>query len=609
MTKIIHRNSKKLLLLTTILFILFASIIFIPKKENPDLELDPNYTIKTVSISKNNLDEVSDILLSNQTYLSNNFKNYNYDDQPWGTLTSTYNLYLNCLNDVGYATELYKETKNIEYLNIAKEIIESWFKYKETPESQKDRYLWYDHSIASRTQILIDFLLQQSNETANIYDSEFISKIEQLLEEQGLWLYDDKNYSQGNHGLMMDRALLELGIYKNNLDYVEKSTKRINNRIQKDFTNEGVHLENSTNYHILVMNYYTVIKDFLKHYGLEDYLSEETLQTIDKMPEYLVYITMPNKVVPPIGDSEKLVLGNDYDNENLKYLLTDGQTGTEPKSGLKFYEKAGIAIYRETWSKENISDSIWWTLKSGSNNGGHKQDDDLSFMIYAFGNEIFSDAGKYNYENEDIFRQYVLSPQGHNSISIKDKRYFADKNLEKIGYLKLVEETDCCIWLKAENNAYSNTEISRDFIFIKPNIFLILDKGSSNNKETFLQTFLLSPEMNLKNYSDDSFFAESKDGKTKVYLQQHLKTDSAKVYRSDDKTGKGYVSESFETKTPIDYIEFEKTSNDIFFITTIELNPDSYNYSVDKINLENNLLKVYINNDLFVFDLENLKIK
>jgi hypothetical protein len=115
--------------------------------------------------------------------------------------------------------------------------------------------------------------------------------------------------------------------------------------------------------------------------------------------------------------------------------------------------------------------------------------------------------------------------------------------------------------------------------------------------------------MNLKNYSDDSFFAESKDGKTKVYLQQHLKTDSAKVYRSDDKTGKGYVSESFETKTPIDYIEFEKTSNDIFFITTIELNPDSYNYSVDKINLENNLLKVYINNDLFVFDLENLKIK
>jgi hypothetical protein len=44
-------------------------------------------------------------------------------------------------------------------------------------------------------------------------------------------------------------------------------------------------------------------------------------------------------------------------------------------------------------------------------------------------------------------------------------------------------------------------------------------------------------------------------------------------------------------------------------LTTIELNPDSYNSSVDKINLENNLLKVYINNDLFVFDLENLKIK
>jgi hypothetical protein len=607
--KITHRNLKKLLSSVIILLILFVSLIFISKKENSDLELDPDYTFKTVSISKNNLDEVSDILLSNQTYLSNNFKNYNYDDQPWGTLTSTYNLYLNCLNDVGYATELYKETKDIEYLNIAKEIIESWFKYRKTPESQKDRYLYSDHSIAGRTIILINFLLQQNNETADLYDNDLISEIEQLLKEQGLWLYDDKNYSQGNHGLMMDRALLELGVYQNNLDYIEKSTKRINNRIQKDFTNEGVHLENSTGYHILMMDYYIEIKNFLKHYELEDYLNEKTLQTINRMPEYLVYITMPNKVVPPIGDSGKSVLGNDYANNDLKYLLTEGQTGNKPKSGLKFYEEAGITVYRETWSKENISDSIWWTFKSGSNNPFHKQDDDLSFVLYAFGNEIFTDAGKYNYETKDNFRQYVLSPQGHNSISIKDKRYFADKNLEKIGYLKLVEETDSLIWLRAENNAYPNTQIFRDFIFIKPNIFLILDKGSSNNKETFLQSFLLSPEMTLKNYSDDSFFAESKDGKTKVYLQQHLKTDSAKVYKSDDKTGKGYVSEGFETKTPIDYIEFEKSSNDVSFITTMELNPDSYNYSVDKINLENNLLKVYINNDLFVFDLENLKIK
>jgi hypothetical protein len=607
--KITHRNLKKLLSSVIILLILFVSLIFISKKENSDLELDPDYTFKTVSISKNNLDEVSDILLSNQTYLSNNFKNYNYDDQPWGTLTSTYNLYLNCLNDVGYATELYKETKDIEYLNIAKEIIESWFKYRKTPESQKDRYLYSDHSIAGRTIILINFLLQQNNETADLYDNDLISEIEQLLKEQGLWLYDDKNYSQGNHGLMMDRALLELGVYQNNLDYIEKSTKRINNRIQKDFTNEGVHLENSTGYHILMMDYYIEIKNFLKHYELEDYLNEKTLQTINRMPEYLVYITMPNKVVPPIGDSGKSVLGNDYANNDLKYLLTEGQTGNKPKSGLKFYEEAGITVYRETWSKENISDSIWWTFKSGSNNPFHKQDDDLSFVLYAFGNEIFTDAGKYNYETKDNFRQYVLSPQGHNSISIKDKRYFADKNLEKIGYLKLVEETDSLIWLRAENNAYPNTQIFRDFIFIKPNIFLILDKGSSNNKETFLQSFLLSPEMTLKNYSDDSFFAESKDGKTKVYLQQHLKTDSAKVYKSDDKTGKGYVSEGFETKTPIDYIEFEKSSNDVSFITTMELNPDSYNYSVDKINFEDNLLKVYINNDLFIFDLENLKTK
>jgi hypothetical protein len=238
----------------------------------------------------------------------------------------------------------------------------------------------------------------------------------------------------------------------------------------------------------------------------------------------------------------------------------------------------------------------------------HKQKDDLSFMIYAFNNEIFSDAGKYNYDSKSVFRQYAVSPQGHNTISIEDQNYSISQNLKKIGALKLIKQTSKYIWLSAINKAYDKTSICRNFIFLKPNTFIIIDQTRSSNKNLYSQHFLLGPHMRIVDYGKTNFHAVSKDKKVGIQLNQYVKVEKVNLFRANKNTGKGYIFETFENETPVDYIEFLKEDNNTKYITSIQLNNSYYKNKIEKIKLKKGTLKLLINNESFVFNLENLKL-
>jgi hypothetical protein len=571
--------------------------------------LSPEILFEPISISSNRCEEVSNTLLNNKTYLANNFKKFSYKDKRiWSNLSSTYNLYLHCLYDVHYLNILYDNTLDKKYLKKAKKLLKDWLRYNKSKGSHKNKFIWSDHAVSKRTLSILHFLLRGNKKNKEIYDEVFLDQIEKILLKQGNWLSKKENYSRGNHGLMMDTALLALGVYKQKNSWIKLSMKRINDRAKKDFSNSGIHLENSPDYHVLVMNHYLKIKDFLDTLDLQDRLDHDTYDIISELPNYLTHIIMPNKHLPRIGDSENTLISNNYHNNNLKYILSDGTSGEKPSTKTFYDRDAGIFTYRSSWKKEDLKDSLWWTIKSGAKNSVHKQKDDLSFMIYAFGNEIFSDAGKYNYDSKDIFRQYAVSPQGHNTISVKDQNYYISENLNMIEHLRLLEKTSKYIWLSARNNAYKQTLISRDFIFLKPNTFIIIDCTKAKNKNLYSQHFLLGPNMKIIDYNTNSFHAVSNDKKVGVQLNQHIGIQKINLFRANQNTGKGYVFERFENKTPVDYIEFLKEGNNVTYITSIQLNNSHYKNKIKQVKLEKNTLKLLINNETFVFNLEKLKL-
>ncbi|WP_213810183.1 heparinase II/III family protein [Jeotgalicoccus sp. WY2] len=88
--------------------------------------------------------------------------------------------------------------------------------------------------------------------------------------------------------------------------------------------------------------------------------------------------------------------------------------------------EAGIAIIHNENKVEPVN-SAYLTFKSGYQNKTHKHYDDLSITYYNDGHDILVDSGKYSYDMTNPIRDYIISPEAHNTIYIKNKEYILKK--------------------------------------------------------------------------------------------------------------------------------------------------------------------------------------
>src|SRR5690606_23738650 len=105
-------------------------------------------------------------------------------------------LYFQSLRMVGILARAYEFENNSLYIDKGLEIIYSWDKNKETSSG----YVWDEHAVANRVLNLTHFYFSAIDVLSNSNKK----KIEKIIEIQGRWLYDDKNYKKGNHAIMQD---------------------------------------------------------------------------------------------------------------------------------------------------------------------------------------------------------------------------------------------------------------------------------------------------------------------------------------------------------------------------------------------------------------------
>src|SRR5699024_9233763 len=139
------------------------------------------------------------------------------------------------------------------------EIISSWLKFSKSEEV--DKMVWYDHTTAQRTQVLI-YYLSVAQKLERDIDYKMYKK---LLVKHGNIMMDDSIYNYNNHGLMMDRSLMVLGNILNDVLYKEKGKSRALNTFWYSFSPQGIHLENSPQYHNMVVRMYVDIEKYLNN--------------------------------------------------------------------------------------------------------------------------------------------------------------------------------------------------------------------------------------------------------------------------------------------------------------------------------------------------------
>ena len=184
-------------------------------------------------------------------------------------------------------------------------------------------------------------------------------------------------------------------------------------RLMKEwFTDEGVHLENSPNYHAIVL-------EAMRRLNIaERFELPEVRQVIELGGLVTPWLTYPDGRWVPVGDSEGTVGDSEGSGVPLRGpvepVCLDGAGGCWAVRDLT---KSGYAIIRSVPGTDAESSMLFVNAMGAAIS--HKHSDDLGFVLLEAGREIFTDSGKYSY-NKDEKRRYFVSTQAHNVPSLED---------------------------------------------------------------------------------------------------------------------------------------------------------------------------------------------
>jgi len=463
---------------------------------------------------------------------------------------ATYQLYLHSLDIIAHLCDQYTATKEVQLLERSLEILNSWIQYDNSLPDDPPIKMWSDHSAACRSLTITFFYMLSRNlltlDESMIYD---------CLVKHAHFLYKDSNYSLNNHGIMMDRALISLAIilanHKKSSKWKNKAMSRIEIAFYRDFSKKGTHLENSPDYHFMVMNFFISTEVFLNKNNLT--LGKKFENRLELAKKYFQYLAKPDKKRPMLGDSsssEKVYDEKKYDN------FIDTQ--------------AGIAILQHL-NRDDPNLSTWLSFVCGYGSKAHKHHDDLSFTLFWKGKDIFVDSGKYNYDRNNKYRSYIISPLAHNTITIAGLTYQLGSPKSAKKKITITDFTSNSIYdlVKGKNMNYRGMEVYRTLIFLKPNNVIIYDKVLSKNAIKGLQLFNLAVGTKIIATKEKSVIMES--GKDKVEIISLLDIDDIIVYHGDRQTPRAVISQKFAALTDISQIEISKQGTNLEFLTLIKM--------------------------------------
>jgi hypothetical protein len=141
--------------------------------------------------------------------------------------------------------------------------------------------------------------------------------------------------------------------------------------------------------------------------------------------QFAAYALQPNGRFPLVGDAEAIDFSavrsrRDYPGcRFFEYSASKGQAGIKPLHPDAFYPHSGYAIFRDAWhDAATFQDTVYLFFKCGFHSNYHRQDDDLTFTLFAHGEDWIIDSGLFGYEKGSPIRRYMLSVWAQNTVVI-----------------------------------------------------------------------------------------------------------------------------------------------------------------------------------------------
>lgn len=293
--------------------------------------------------------------------------------------------------------------------------------------------------------------------------------------------------------------------FKEAKQWRQTALERLYRQLDEEVYPDGMEYELAAGYNNWVVSNLSRILDLAELNDLQAELPPDYLAKLEKMYNYLLYASMPNRAIPGLNDAGnadvKSLLRRGYElfpqREDFLYVATDGKRGQVPRQTSYAFPYSGHYVMRSGWGAK----AVYLLFDSGPFGYGHQHEDKLHFVLYAYGKQHLLDPGNYSYDASK-WRRYVLTTPGHNTVMVdgqgqnrraKRETYIWPKPWDKPvppgndTRWESTEEYDYAVGTYRDgygpNNDQSVTH-TRRILFVKPEYFLLLDTLTATDEKT-----------------------------------------------------------------------------------------------------------------------------
>jgi heparan-sulfate lyase len=303
-------------------------------------------------------------------------------------------------------------------------------------------------------------------------------------------------YSTGsNWGLMEAEGMAFIAIifpqFKDAVKWRDEAFRRLVNETKEQVYPDGHQRELTIGYHTGCIDWFLRTYKLAKLNGLEKNFPDAYLETIEKMCEVAMKMSLPDGTNAPFGDAWQGKPGQYddsfrewaafFDRKDFLYLATHGKEGETPgKTGFAL-PQSGIYSMRSGWD----SSAVCLVLKCGPDGGWHCQPDNGTFDLYAGGKNLMPDGGSYIYSGNPEGREWFRQTKVHKTLTLDNRNSNYEPRL-----LLWDENNDILV---VENRSYGNLTHRRAVIFVDRQYFVLIDEALGSDKGQLDLHFQLAP--------------------------------------------------------------------------------------------------------------------
>lgn len=491
-----------------------------------------------------------------------------YGDRGW-------RMWLNAWRVLEPILAAYDESGDKRYLKFANGIALDWIDQHIFAENDNP-FAWYDMAIGRRALLLGKLI--DANLRTDVLSNERLLHLFTAARRHTVELHgEDKIAWHSNHGIYQLVGLLSLAMSTPELNGVHEfkpfAKQGLRKLIGLHFSEEGIHREHSPFYHVALIN----TLGLLVERGLID--DDETLKLFQLASRNIAWLCHPHGDLIRAGDSDQTQAATRIiyrDDPQLKYVLSEGESGTKPPSNYQIFKESGYAVFRGAWEHRPWRETPYLFFSAAFHSRTHKHADDFTFEWSERGRSLLIDSGRYSYKYDHPNRQYVESTRAHNTVEI-DGRNFSRFQNDAFGSAIIAGgESDGAFFVTAEvhRTRFFKTHHKRTLVFHPGNWLVVIDQLTSPEPHDFAQCFHFGPEFEFHHTSTGGVAARLPNTDTFLNVHSLSQRDavSATLIRGQTEPRlQGWTSLAANQMTPNYALELRTRGDNVQYVTVLAL--------------------------------------